>query len=119
MIKRDKEENVFNERNIMARLHHPFLIELFFAFQTVRLSYSFGLTISIKSDKLFFVMEFCPGGELFYHLNQRKKLREDEAKVYMGEIILALNYLHKNNIIYRDLKVIFPKRIIFLTNPQC
>jgi len=50
-------------------------------------------------------MEFCPGGELFYHLNQRKKLREDEAKVYMGEIILALNYLHKNNIIYRDLKV--------------
>lgn len=90
MIKRDKEENVFNERNIMARLHHPFLVKLFYAFQT--------------SDKLFLVMEFCPGGELFYHLNQRKKLREDEVKIYMGEIILALNYLHKNNIIYRDLK---------------
>jgi len=37
MIKRDKEENVFNERNIMARLHHPFLVKLYYAFQTVRL----------------------------------------------------------------------------------
>jgi len=52
-------------------------------------------------------MDFFPGGELFYNLQQKKKLTEAEAKIYFGEIILALNYLHKNNIIYRDLKVNF------------
>jgi len=50
-------------------------------------------------------MDFFPGGELFYNLQQKKKLTEVEAKIYFGEIILALNYLHKNNIIYRDIKV--------------
>lgn len=52
-----------------------------------------------------FVMDFYPGGELFYHMQIKKRFKEDAIKTYMGEIILALNYLHKNNIIYRDLKV--------------
>jgi len=50
-------------------------------------------------------MDFHPGGELFYYLSQRRIISEEQAKVYMGQIILGLNYLHKNNIIYRDLKV--------------
>jgi len=50
-------------------------------------------------------MDFCPGGEMFYHLTKKKRIGEEAAKLYMGEIILALNYLHKNNIIFRDLKV--------------
>jgi Serine/threonine protein kinase len=52
-------------------------------------------------------MDFYPGGELFYHLQEHRKISEQAAQIYMGEIILALNYLHKNNIIYRDLKVKF------------
>eukprot|EP00330_Aristerostoma_sp_ATCC50986_P005937 CAMPEP_0114602052 /NCGR_PEP_ID=MMETSP0125-20121206/24682_1 /TAXON_ID=485358 ORGANISM="Aristerostoma sp., Strain ATCC 50986" /NCGR_SAMPLE_ID=MMETSP0125 /ASSEMBLY_ACC=CAM_ASM_000245 /LENGTH=209 /DNA_ID=CAMNT_0001811917 /DNA_START=754 /DNA_END=1384 /DNA_ORIENTATION=- len=50
-------------------------------------------------------MDFYPGGELFYHMQMRKKFKEEAIKMYMGESsFLALNYLHKNNIIYRDLK---------------
>jgi len=58
-------------------------------------------------------MDFHPGGELFYYLSQRRIISEEQAKVYMGQIILGLNYLHKNNIIYRDLKVTF----FFLIDP--
>ena len=50
-------------------------------------------------------MDFIPGGELFYHLHKKGRLDEEEAKIYAGQIILCLNYLHKNKIIYRDLKV--------------
>jgi len=51
-------------------------------------------------------MDFFPGGELYYNLQQqKKKITEAQAKIYVGEVILALNYLHKNKILYRDLKV--------------
>ena len=51
------------------------------------------------------MLDFLPGGELFYHIRKRRLFSEEQAKVYAGEIILGLNYLHKNNLIYRDLKV--------------
>ena len=56
-------------------------------------------------------MDFFPGGELLQHLKERKKFTEDDARFYVAEVILALNHLHKNNVIYRDLKV----RILSLT----
>ena len=43
-------------------------------------------------------------GELFFHLRKARRLDEEKAKLYAGEIILALEYLHRKNIIYRDLK---------------
>ena len=50
-------------------------------------------------------MEYIPGGELFTHLRKSKKFTEDVARFYAAEILLALQYLHKDlNIIYRDLK---------------
>ena len=49
-------------------------------------------------------MEFCNGGQLFYHLRKAGKFPEETVKFYAAEIILALEELHKNNIIYRDLK---------------
>ena len=55
-------------------------------------------------DKLYFVLDFVNGGELFSHLRKDKKFSESRAKFYAAEIILALECLHSNNIIYRDLK---------------
>ena len=45
------------------------------------------------------------GGELFTHLYQREKFTENEVRIYIGEIVLALEELHKNGIIYRDIKL--------------
>lgn len=49
-------------------------------------------------------MELCTGGQLFHFLAKRKRLCEREAKFYICEIIVALEYLHSKNIIFRDLK---------------
>lgn len=50
------------------------------------------------------VLEFCPGGELFYHLHRLGRLTEDQARFYFAEITLAVEYLHTEGILYRDLK---------------
>ena len=50
------------------------------------------------------MLEFCPAGELFFHLSRQKKFAEDEARIVIAEIVLALEHLHANNIMYRDLK---------------
>ena len=56
------------------------------------------------SDKLFFVLDYCAGGELFFHLGKVGRFPEERAKFYAVQIILALEYVHSLDIIYRDLK---------------
>ena len=65
-------------------------MKIHFAFQTEK--------------KLFFVLDYCPGGELFNLLCKKRKFNEEVCKFYTTQIVLALEYLHENNIIYRDLK---------------
>ena len=50
---------------------------------------------------LNYVLDYCPGGELFYHLGKAKKFSEDRARFYAAEITLALEHLHKLGIVYR------------------
>lgn len=57
-----------------------------------------------NEKKLFLTLEYCPGGELFGLLSKKKRLSEDQARFYSAQILLALEYLHQQNIIYRDLK---------------
>jgi len=82
--------SVLTERNIMMGLDHPFIIKLHYAFQT--------------SGSLHLIMDFLPGGDLSFHLNNLYCFPEDRARFYAAEIALALQYLHDQNIIYRDLK---------------
>ena len=49
-------------------------------------------------------MEFVNGGELFFHLKREKRFAENRAKFYAAELLLALEHVHKHNIVYRDLK---------------
>ena len=55
-------------------------------------------------ERLYFVMDFLNGGELFYHLRREINFSEKRTKFYAAEIVLALECLHKNGVIYRDLK---------------
>jgi len=65
----------------------------------VNLIYSFH-----TPDKLYFVMDFINGGELFYHLQKEQKFTPDRVRFYCAEIVLGIEYLHNSGVIYRDLK---------------
>jgi len=79
-----------NEREILEKLDNPFIVKLYFAFQTER--------------KLYLVTELVQGGELFQLIKSNVKLSEKNTKFYSCEIIIALEYMHRKGIIYRDLK---------------
>ena len=63
------------------------------------LDYSF-----INDGYLYFIMDYYPGGDLLHYMNKKDTLTEDEARFYIAEIILAVDSLHKNNCIHRDIK---------------
>jgi len=87
---RNQVEHTKTERNILQRFRHPFIVELHYAFQT--------------EDKLYMVLDFVNGGELFSHLKREKRFKEERAKLYAAEVLVALGYLHEMDIVYRDLK---------------
>jgi len=90
LSQREQEEHTMTERQVLESSKHPFIVKLFYAFQT--------------PERLYFILEFVQGGELFMRLKTQKKLPEDHAQFYAAEIILALQCLHSQNIYYRDLK---------------
>lgn len=67
--KRKQEEHVLTERNVLVEVKHPFIIRMFYSFQNER--------------KLFFILEYCPGGELFNFLQKRKIFTEDQVYIYI------------------------------------
>ena len=89
-----KQQNLIKyaitERNVMAHMNHPFIVRLRYAFQT--------------NDKLFLVSDYCPGGDLSQYLEIERIFPEWKAKFYLCEIILAIEALHSQNVIFRDLK---------------
>lgn len=80
------------ERTILESINrHPFVVKLYYAFQ--------------DHEKLYLILEYAQGGELFTHLAMERMFNEDVAAFYMAEMVLALEHLHRNvRVIYRDLK---------------
>jgi serine/threonine protein kinase len=78
------------ERDVMLTMKCPFIIRLFFAFQ--------------NEKRVYMVMEYCSGGDLFTHLRREQSFTEFRAKFYAAEMLIGLHYLHQRGIIYRDLK---------------
>jgi len=90
VVKRNQVEHTKTERSVLEAVSHPFIVNLHYAFQTPK--------------KLYIVLEYCAGGELFFHLSRAGRFSEGRCKFYASEIFLALEYLHSLSIIYRDLK---------------
>ena len=88
----DQDEGVKAEKEVMTMFDHPFIMKLEYSFQ--------------DEHKLYMVMEFVNGGELFHHMrtNSNKGFPEARAKFYAAQIILALEHMHKKGVFYRDLK---------------
>ena len=102
IIQKKEIQHTIGERNILVRTamaDSPFIVGLKFSFQT-------------PSD-LYLVTDFMSGGELFWHLQKEGRFKEDRAKFYIAELILALKHLHEHDIVYRDLK---PENILLDAN---
>ncbi|EER26523.1 protein kinase, putative [Coccidioides posadasii C735 delta SOWgp] len=85
-------EQTKTERAILESVNrYPFIVNLYYAFQ--------------DHEKLYLILEYAQGGELFTHLAMERMFTEDVAAFYMAELVLALEHLHHNiGVIYRDLK---------------
>lgn len=90
LVRRRQIERTKTERKVLSVLDHPFIMKMYYAFQT--------------AEKLYLVLDYCPGGELFFHLSRYRRFQEPVARFYAAELLLAIGHLHKNGIIYRDLK---------------
>eukprot|EP01125_Pyxidicula_operculata_P019295 TRINITY_DN698_c0_g1_i2.p1 TRINITY_DN698_c0_g1~~TRINITY_DN698_c0_g1_i2.p1 ORF type:complete len:1300 (+),score=335.10 TRINITY_DN698_c0_g1_i2:220-4119(+) len=90
IIRKNQQGTVITERNAMARAHHPFIVQLYFAFQSEKY--------------LYLVMEYLIGGDLASLLHNMSYFDEPMVKRYTAEIVLALEYLHSIGIVHRDLK---------------
>ena len=87
LIRTNNVTYTMTERNIMRNVHHPFIASLLYAFQT--------------HGKVYLVMEFLNGGQLLYHMRKQPIFLEDHVKIYAAELVLAIEYLHSQNIIHR------------------
>ncbi|XP_067253975.1 ribosomal protein S6 kinase beta-1 [Chanodichthys erythropterus] len=101
MIMRNAKDTAHTkaERSILEEVKHPFIVDLMYAFQT--------------GGKLYLILEYLSGGELFMQLEREGIFLEDTACFYLAEISMALGHLHQKGIIYRDLK---PENIMLNKN---
>ena len=81
---------VKTEARVLRKIRHPFVVRLHYAFQT--------------ETKLYLVMDFINGGQIFYHLRKVGFFQEPQARFYASELLLALSHLHEHSIVHRDLK---------------
>ena len=85
-----QEVHTKTERDLMVKINCPFLVNIKSAFQ--------------DEKYLFIVSDFMQGGDMYYHMHEARKFDFELTQFYISEIVLALDYLHKNNMVYRDLK---------------
>ncbi len=90
LMKKKQVAHTITERFVLEALKHPFIVQMKYAFQ--------------NAEKLYFCLEYCPGGEIFFHLSRVGNFDEEVTRFYAAQILLAIKYLHSNDIIYRDLK---------------
>ena len=90
IIDRKSEKSIKNEREFLSKLHHPFIVNMICSFQDY--------------DNLYLVMDLLTGGDLRYHICHKKQFNEEQSKFFSSCILLALEYIHINNIIHRDIK---------------
>ena len=99
IIDRRSEVSIMSERNLLSKLHHSFLVNMYFAFQDFY--------------NLYLVMDLLTGGDLRYHIAHKKVFSENQTKFFIANMLLALDYIHSQNIIHRDIK---PENLVLEKN---
>ena len=85
-----KSENAKTEIDIMRKISHPNIVNIFDIFE--------------DSKKYYIMMEICEGGELFEAISEQGAFTEEDCAHIMRQILSAVNYLHSKNIMHRDIK---------------
>ena len=99
VIDRRSEISIMSERNLLSKLHHSFIVNMYFAFQDFY--------------NLYLVMDLLTGGDLRFHIAHKKIFTEDQTKFFIANMLLALDYIHSQNIIHRDIK---PENLVLEKN---
>jgi serine/threonine protein kinase len=90
IIARKQVAHTKAEKSILQKIQHPFIVKLHYAFQT--------------NEKLYMILDYVNGGELFFHLKKEGRFQEARVRFYAAEIVLAMSHLHSLGVVYRDLK---------------
>ncbi|KAF8229706.1 AGC/Akt protein kinase [Tricholoma matsutake] len=90
IVNRNEITHTLAERLVLAQVNNPFIVPLKFSFQS--------------EQKLYLVLAFVNGGELFHHLQREQRFNEERSRFYSAELLLALEHLHELDVVYRDLK---------------
>ena len=85
-----------NERNLLATLKHPFIVNMHYAFE--------------DRERLFIITDLLNGGDLRYHMKRKKKFNETELKFIIAWAVAGLEHMHTNGVIHRDIK---PENLLF------
>jgi len=99
IIDRRSEVSIMSERNLLATMHHSFIVNMHFAFQDFY--------------NLYLVMDLLTGGDLRYHIAHKRTFTETQTKFIIANMLLALEYIHNKNIIHRDIK---PENLVLESN---
>lgn len=87
IVSRSEVTHTLAERTVLAQVNNPFIVPLKFSFQS--------------TEKLYLVLAFVNGGELFHHLQREGKFNEERSRFYAAELLVALEHLHGFNVVYR------------------
>ena len=90
IIDKKSEKSINSEREFLSKLHHPFIVNMHYAFQ--------------DKENLYLVMDMLSGGDLRYHISRYRKFSEEQTRFFISNMIYALKYIHENNVIHRDIK---------------
>ena len=90
VLDKKSEKSINSEREFLSKLHNAFIVNMHYAFQ--------------DSENLYLVMDLMPGGDLRFHISRHKKFSEEQTRFFICGIIIALEYIHSNNVIHRDIK---------------
>ena len=90
VLDKKSEKSINTEREFLSKLHNSFIVNMHYAFQ--------------DAENLYLVMDLMPGGDLRFHLSRHKRFSEEQTRFFICCIIIALEYIHSNNVIHRDIK---------------